>query len=122
MLSYSINTNLLSCNLELLQMAVNMHHNSPLGANKIESTKQAAMDARGSEVLDSKTDAVKLDKSNILLLGPTGSGYYFLLAKKFKGVNLYGYKACELVVTVYTVGISNIVTEFKKSNIVKSLI
>ena len=56
-------------------MAVNMHHNSPLGANKIESTKQTTTDSRGSEVLDSKTEAVKLDKSNILMLGPTGSGY-----------------------------------------------
>ncbi|XP_028411305.1 ATP-dependent Clp protease ATP-binding subunit clpX-like, mitochondrial [Dendronephthya gigantea] len=59
---------------ELLQMAINMHHNSPLGANKVESTKQTAEDSRGSEALDSKSEKVKLDKSNILMLGPTGSG------------------------------------------------
>lgn len=29
---------------------------------------------RGSDVLDSKTHELRLDKSNILLLGPTGSG------------------------------------------------
>ena len=63
--------------LELLQMAINMHHNSPLGANKVESTTQTAETARGSEALDSKSDKVKLDKSNILMLGPTGSGWYF---------------------------------------------
>jgi ATP-dependent protease Clp ATPase subunit len=55
-------------------MAINMHHNSPLGANKVESTTQTAETARGSEALDSKSDKVKLDKSNILMLGPTGSG------------------------------------------------
>ena len=59
---------------ELLQMAINMHHNSPLGANKVESTKQTTENTRGSEALDSKSDKVKLDKSNILMLGPTGSG------------------------------------------------
>ena len=53
-----------------------MHHNSPLGANKVESTKQTTEDSRGSEALDSKSDKVKLDKSNILMLGPTGSGWY----------------------------------------------
>ena len=59
---------------ELLQMAINMHHNSPLGANKVESTKQTTENTRGSEALDSKSEKVKLDKSNILMLGPTGSG------------------------------------------------
>ena len=60
--------------VELLQMAVNLHHNSPLGANKVESTKQTSEESRGSEALDSTSDTVKLDKSNILMLGPTGSG------------------------------------------------
>ena len=55
-------------------MAINMHHNSPLGANKVESTKQKTGDSRGSEALDSKSEKAKLDKSNILMLGPTGSG------------------------------------------------
>ncbi|CAB3995630.1 ATP-dependent Clp protease ATP-binding subunit clpX-like, mitochondrial isoform X2 [Paramuricea clavata] len=59
---------------ELLQMAINMHHNSPLGANKVESTTQTTEESRGSDALDSKSDKVKLDKSNILMLGPTGSG------------------------------------------------
>ena len=28
----------------------------------------------GSEILDSALDEIRIDKSNILLLGPTGSG------------------------------------------------
>ena len=61
-------------------MAINMNQNSALGANKLESTKQPVEDSHGSDVLDSKSDKVKLDKSNILMLGPTGSGnseYFF---------------------------------------------
>ena len=64
-------------------MAINMHHNSPLGANKVESTKQTTENTRGSEALDSKSDKVKLDKSNILMLGPTGSGWYFSVFGRF---------------------------------------
>ena len=61
--------------LELLQMAINMHHNSPLGANKADSSgRQTEEASRGSEVLERKSEKVKLDKSNILMLGPTGSG------------------------------------------------
>ena len=58
-------------------MAINMHQNSPLGANKIESSKQSSDSSRGSDVLDGKSEKVKLDKSNIMMLGPTGSGLYY---------------------------------------------
>ena len=75
-LSYYLDLNLNLKILELLQMAINMHHNSPLGANKVDSPKQTTESTHGSEALDSKSDKVKLDKSNILMLGPTGSGLY----------------------------------------------
>uniref|UniRef100_A0A8C4TIJ7 Caseinolytic mitochondrial matrix peptidase chaperone subunit X n=1 Tax=Erpetoichthys calabaricus TaxID=27687 RepID=A0A8C4TIJ7_ERPCA len=36
--------------------------------------QQIPQEKRGGEVLDSNSDEIKLEKSNILLLGPTGSG------------------------------------------------
>lgn len=36
--------------------------------------QQIPQEKRGGEVLDSSHDDIKLEKSNILLLGPTGSG------------------------------------------------
>lgn len=57
-----------------------MHQNSPLGANKAESSKLTSEASRGSEVLEGKKEKVKLDKSNILMFGPTGSG---VLATEF---------------------------------------
>lgn len=36
--------------------------------------QQMPQEKRGGEVLDSSQDDIKLEKSNILLLGPTGSG------------------------------------------------
>lgn len=39
--------------------------------------QQMPQEKRGGEVLDSTHDDIKLEKSNILLLGPTGSGTYW---------------------------------------------
>ena len=81
-------------------MAINLHHNSPLGANKVESTQKTATSdsfVHGSEALDSKSDKVKLDKSNILMLGPTGSGKVIEeILKKFYMhiIYLYGEYSC----------------------------
>lgn len=47
--------------------------NSPLGASGVHSPSQLREQA-GSDILDSDVDKIQLDKSNILLLGPTGSG------------------------------------------------
>ncbi|XP_031567303.1 ATP-dependent Clp protease ATP-binding subunit clpX-like, mitochondrial isoform X2 [Actinia tenebrosa] len=47
--------------------------NSPLGASGVQSSGQMK-ETSGSEILDAKRDRITLDKSNILLLGPTGSG------------------------------------------------
>lgn len=47
--------------------------NSPLGASGVHSPSQLREQA-GSDILDSDMDKIQLDKSNILLLGPTGSG------------------------------------------------
>lgn len=47
--------------------------NSPLGASGVHSPTQLREQA-GSDILDSEVERIQLDKSNILLLGPTGSG------------------------------------------------
>ena len=47
--------------------------NSPLGASGVHSPAQLREQA-GSDILDSDVEKIQLDKSNILLLGPTGSG------------------------------------------------
>ena len=47
--------------------------NSPLGASGVHSPSQLREQA-GSDILDSEVEKIQLDKSNILLLGPTGSG------------------------------------------------
>ncbi|KXJ19360.1 ATP-dependent Clp protease ATP-binding subunit clpX-like, mitochondrial [Exaiptasia diaphana] len=47
--------------------------NSPLGASGVQSSGQSR-ESSGSEILESERDKITLDKSNILLLGPTGSG------------------------------------------------
>ena len=47
--------------------------NSPLGASGVHSPSHAREPA-GSDILDSDVAKIQLDKSNILLLGPTGSG------------------------------------------------
>lgn len=47
--------------------------NSPLGASGVHSPTQLREQA-GSDILDSDVEKIQLDKSNILLLGPTGSG------------------------------------------------
>jgi len=39
-----------------------------------QASQQAPQEKRGGEVLDSAHTGIKLDKSNIILLGPTGSG------------------------------------------------
>jgi len=52
------------------------HHTTFLGSENSESTSTGSIKSttRGSEVLDSKFSELRLEKSNILLLGPTGSG------------------------------------------------
>ena len=47
--------------------------NSPLGASGVHATTQHREQV-GSDILDSEVEKIQLDKSNILLLGPTGSG------------------------------------------------
>lgn len=39
-----------------------------------QAGQQAPQEKRGGEVLDSTHTDIKLEKSNIILLGPTGSG------------------------------------------------
>lgn len=45
-----------------------------LSSNDQQHQNQSKHLATGSEILDQKTHELKLDKSNILMLGPTGSG------------------------------------------------
>lgn len=40
-----------------------------------QASQQAPQERRGGEVLDSTNNDIKLEKSNIILLGPTGSGW-----------------------------------------------
>lgn len=42
-----------------------------------QTSQQAPQERRGGEVLDSTHTEIKLEKSNIILLGPTGSGTCF---------------------------------------------
>lgn len=60
---------------ELLQIAGISPHGNALGASMQQQVnQQMPQEKRGGEVLDSAHDDIKLEKSNILLLGPTGSG------------------------------------------------
>lgn len=46
----------------------------PLGSDQQQKGNIAGQSTPGSDILDSKQHQLKLEKSNILLLGPTGSG------------------------------------------------
>ncbi|XP_043533280.1 caseinolytic mitochondrial matrix peptidase chaperone subunit Xa isoform X2 [Chiloscyllium plagiosum] len=60
---------------ELLQIAGISPHSNALGASMQQQASQSIpQEKRGGEILDSTHDDIKLEKSNILLLGPTGSG------------------------------------------------
>ncbi|XP_046898394.1 caseinolytic mitochondrial matrix peptidase chaperone subunit Xa isoform X2 [Hypomesus transpacificus] len=59
---------------ELLQIAGINPHGNALGASVQQANQQPAHEKRGGEVLDSLHTNIKLEKSNIVLLGPTGSG------------------------------------------------
>lgn len=60
---------------ELLQIAGISPHGNALGASVQQQTnQQAPQEKRGGDVLDATHSDIKLDKSNIVLLGPTGSG------------------------------------------------
>lgn len=61
--------------LELLQIAGISPHGNALGASmQQQASQQPPQERRGGEVLDSTHADIKLEKSNIILLGPTGSG------------------------------------------------
>ncbi|XP_064422029.1 caseinolytic mitochondrial matrix peptidase chaperone subunit Xa isoform X2 [Latimeria chalumnae] len=60
---------------ELLQIAGISPHGNALGATMQQQVnQQIPQEKRGGDVLDSTHDDIRLEKSNILLLGPTGSG------------------------------------------------
>ncbi|XP_048886949.1 ATP-dependent Clp protease ATP-binding subunit clpX-like, mitochondrial [Brienomyrus brachyistius] len=60
---------------KLLQIAGISPHGNALGASlQQQASQQAPQERRGSDVLDSAHTDIKLEKSNIVLLGPTGSG------------------------------------------------
>ncbi|XP_062327484.1 caseinolytic mitochondrial matrix peptidase chaperone subunit Xa isoform X1 [Osmerus eperlanus] len=59
---------------KLLQIAGINPHGNALGASVQQANQQPAQEKRGGEVLDSFHTNIKLEKSNIVLLGPTGSG------------------------------------------------
>ncbi|CAB1322618.1 unnamed protein product, partial [Coregonus sp. 'balchen'] len=60
---------------KLLQIAGISPHGNALGASmQQQANQQAPQEMRGGDVLDSTHTDIKLEKSNIVLLGPTGSG------------------------------------------------
>ncbi|XP_060770903.1 ATP-dependent Clp protease ATP-binding subunit clpX-like, mitochondrial isoform X2 [Neoarius graeffei] len=59
---------------KLLHISEISPHGSALGASVQQVSQQAALEKRGGELLDSPHTNIQLQKSNILLLGPTGSG------------------------------------------------
>ena len=64
---------------EWLQLA-GISHGSALGPQQQTQQQTATEDTkRASDILDATTHELKLDKSNILLLGPTGSGQCFTM-------------------------------------------
>jgi len=67
-------------NRELLQIAGMGHHGSALGPGSSQhvGNQQTEETRHASDILDATTYDLKLDKSNILMLGPTGSGKTFL--------------------------------------------
>ena len=63
---------------ELLQIA-GITHSSPLGPGLQQHQQQESEQVkRPSDILDASTHELKLEKSNILMLGPTGSGELML--------------------------------------------
>lgn len=66
---------------ELLQIAGISPHGNALGASvQQQAAQQAPQEKRGGEVLDSTHTDIKLEKSNIVLLGPTGSGVWLIFS------------------------------------------
>ncbi|XP_043934597.1 ATP-dependent Clp protease ATP-binding subunit clpX-like, mitochondrial isoform X1 [Protopterus annectens] len=60
---------------KLLQIAGISPHGNALGASMQQQVnQQLPQEKRGGDVLDLANDDIRLEKSNILLLGPTGSG------------------------------------------------
>lgn len=72
--------------LDLLQVTgIGQAHGTALPAQPQqpfhgEEPKSSSTSSAGSDILDSSTHELRLDKSNILMLGPTGSGEFL----KFK--------------------------------------
>ncbi|TRY83714.1 hypothetical protein DNTS_018519 [Danionella cerebrum] len=59
---------------KLLQIAGISPHGNALGASVQQQHQQSPPEKRGGDVLDATHTDIKLEKSNIVLLGPTGSG------------------------------------------------
>lgn len=60
---------------EMLQVTGIGPHGNALGASMQQQASQHShLERRGGEILDSTQIEIKLEKSNIILLGPTGSG------------------------------------------------
>merc|ERR1712179_239242 len=57
-----------------LSGATNQQAQHPARGNHIENDTKNSTTAAGSDILDSSSFQLKLEKSNILMLGPTGSG------------------------------------------------
>lgn len=75
LVSHSANTVAVLTVAELLQIAGISPHGNALGASmQQQASQQTPQERRGGEVLDSTHTDIKLEKSNIILLGPTGSG------------------------------------------------
>lgn len=62
---------------EFLQLSSGFNQNNALGAgpqSKDNAKENGSNWQKGSDILDSNEEQIRIDKSNILLLGPTGSG------------------------------------------------
>lgn len=56
-----------------------------------QASQQAPQERRGGEILDSTHNDIKLEKSNIILLGPTGSGWSTALLFVFQEIDSHPY-------------------------------
>ncbi len=79
-----------------MQLAGISNQGSPLGPGT-QQQQQQEDNKRASDILNATTHELKLEKSNILLLGPTGSGRLQETGSKYIPINWDGWGIWETI-------------------------